>query len=66
MRLGESHMTKLRITIVAEYDANPKDYGSGDPEYMATIDKKSLDEQTMSIGEFLDGANTVDFKIEPA
>lgn len=36
-------MTRLRVTITYEYDADPKDYGTADPEAMAAIDLASME-----------------------
>lgn len=37
-------MTKLRVTITFEYDANPKHYGTDVPKEMAQIDQNNWDE----------------------
>lgn len=34
-------MVKLRLMITAEYEADPKNYGTDDPEKMAAIDNES-------------------------
>jgi hypothetical protein len=57
-------MAKLRITYIGEYEAEPSDYLTDDPEEMAKIDQKSLDEGDTSLHDFMDFADTVEIKVE--
>lgn len=54
---------RLRASLIVEYEANPKDYGTSDPKAMAKIDADNCNDD---IGTFLniDGA-IVDVKVEP-
>ena len=45
---------KLRLRIIAEYDANPEHYGTDDPVKMAEIDISNLSNNPEDIASFLE------------
>ena len=54
----------LRMTVELEYHARPQFYGTSDPEKMARIDKKNIDDDPETLfGLIADCDYTV--KIEP-
>ncbi len=55
-------MTRLRITAIMEYDANPASYGTDDPKEMAEIDLDNLNEGIVSLEDFFN--ESADVKIE--
>ena len=59
---------RLRVTWVAEYPARPMDYDGcdGDPQKMAALDQRSLDEGDLTAFELMDGAETVSLTVEVA
>ena len=46
-------MIKLKATIVVEYDADPKRYGTDDPHMMAQIDMDNCAEDIIGFGELV-------------
>lgn len=58
---------RLRVTWVAEYPANPKDYeGCETAEDMAALDQKSINDGEFTAMELFDDAETVSVDIEVA
>lgn len=60
-------MPRLRLTVVAEYDADPAHYGgTSDPAAMAKIDQESLASGAMHVMDILgaDGREAT-VKVEP-
>jgi hypothetical protein len=61
-----SERVRLRTTIVLEYDADPKDYGTDDPEQMVRLDQENWDDDPISLFEFFVNAGDVSIKVEDA
>lgn len=60
---GGSAKVRLRVTVRAdiEYDADPADYGTDDPDAMAAIDRQNwLDDPTMFWATFEDDQIHID------
>ena len=59
-------MSKLRLTIVVEYDADPEYYDTTDPAAMAEIDSSNWDEFGLSmLWTVEDNWDDVVIKVEP-
>ena len=58
---------KLRVTVVAEYEAEPDHYVDcdGDPKKMAALDQQSLDEGDMDVIELLVESDFQSVTVEP-
>jgi hypothetical protein len=56
----------LELSIKVQYKADPKDYSSFDPEYMASIDQDNFLENHSIMMEVIAGAQgTEDFFVKP-
>lgn len=51
-------MTKLRLTITVEYEADPTYYGTTDPVKMAEIDQSNFRDDPDNLMELIDSDNT--------
>lgn len=57
-------MARLRVTVVAEYDADPESYGTSNPLHMAKIDQASWEQEPDYLVDMLIEQGTI--KVEPA
>jgi hypothetical protein len=46
-----------------EYDANPEDYGTDDPQTMADIDRDNLQGDISDIISFIDGSEVITVEV---
>jgi hypothetical protein len=58
-------MTTLKLIIEAEYEADPKSYGTDDPKQMAKIDLENVNNDPDVIDFLLEVSLVKTFKVEP-
>jgi len=58
-------MTKLRLTLTVDYEADPKDYPRKEPDEMALQDQSTWESDDLALMEFLEWVPHWEIKVEP-